>query len=995
MLNLSFCPLINEAAAQVAAIPTLEELYLSGTALTDTTLHTIICHHHQRLQHQHSHHQSLRYHQAGVEVQKQMDLTGSAAAASRVLRALHIDACHRLQSPLRVLAESCAVQQTHRQKVQPGWWTGLVDFRASSAAPRRHRRSGSLEDTDGHDDKGMEGAELKGAGDDAAVSAMTRGVAAPLGESNAQEGASAPLKAGPDNDDDDDNDAAMAANAASSDAPGTLVGKRHASCENASTTAVVALDPPTLWCALTTLELHNTVLHGVFGQLGVLSNLQHLTMRQCSAAAAALDRRDRRQPQQAWFEGLERCSLLHTVLLDSCDAALIEGGNMRALAQLPSLQSLSLHHARVRDADVAAFVNAFHDSRRSGLLPCRLHQLSLKVCSRLIHMPAVATLTSLFVLDLSDTAVQQNFVDQLGLCASAAGRTHALQVLRLAACGSVRDANPLADLPALRQLDLSHTPVTTAGVARLRHCRALTHLSLKGCPAIAHVRDVMAIPTLQVLNTQGANLRETVRRAPADGDDEHYHHHRHRHDSFNSNDDAAGGGRGTPRSHSFEDAPQDGFCDVFPEEDDLLRHSALHTLLLSHTRIRYVRRLGLLPWLVCLDLSATCVTDAELAKFVCTGLQQQTQTRHPQKCQADCRPTEWLNTEKDSTARRDSSGVPAVLHTLHDLCVMGDLWCSSPLSHRKSTSPPLRILSLQLCRSIFTVGVLGLCPWLTKLDLSCSNVTSMGLRGLRRCRRLTQLRLVGCKGVHDIRVLGDIASLREVDGSGCNVHSGRMIGDAWDTSGGGTAGPSSEAETTTRALSSQQHQQMHSDLFYDVKLTRAETTRLRRFIDGEVDEAAAAKKSCNIAPCVVAGLFRVFAGGAAVPVHINGRQLRRLVLDGCVNIHDGLAALGCLPVLLDLSLRNCHGITAASLDELAEVRSTEVKSERPDIANAASVSHAAFPALQLLHFSSCRLLSGSLRGLAGLPQLQRVYVDLCGITSLDEVAVPMRSRVVL
>lgn len=188
---------------------------------------------------------------------------------------------------------------------------------------------------------------------------------------------------------------------------------------------------------------------------------------------------------------------------------------------------------------------------------------------------------------------------------------------------------------------------------------------------------------------------------------------------------------------------------------------------------------------------------------------------------------------------------------------------------------------------------------------------------------------------------------------------------------------------------------MHSDLFYDVKLTRAETTRLRRFIDGEVDEAAAAKKSCNIAPCVVAGLFRVFAGGAAVPVHINGRQLRRLVLDGCVNIHDGLAALGCLPVLLDLSLRNCHGITAASLDELAEVRSTEVKSERPDIANAASVSHAAFPALQLLHFSSCRLLSGSLRGLAGLPQLQRVYVDLCGITSLDEVAVPMRSRVVL
>lgn len=120
MLNLSFCPLINEAAAQVAAIPTLEELYLSGTALTDTTLHTIICHHHQRLQHQHSHHQSLRYHQAGVEVQKQMDLTGSAAAASRVLRVLHIDACHHLQSPLRVLAESCAVQQTHRQKVQHG-----------------------------------------------------------------------------------------------------------------------------------------------------------------------------------------------------------------------------------------------------------------------------------------------------------------------------------------------------------------------------------------------------------------------------------------------------------------------------------------------------------------------------------------------------------------------------------------------------------------------------------------------------------------------------------------------------------------------------------------------------------------------------------------------------------------------------------------------------------------------------------------------------------
>ncbi|KPA78887.1 hypothetical protein ABB37_05951 [Leptomonas pyrrhocoris] len=921
VLDLSFCTLVDTAAVPLAAMATLEELYLTGTAVTDATLRAIAGPPPPPLQH----HRSQR-----------LEATTASAPPSRMLRVLHVDACRHAQDPF----DAFMVDHTLRSPSLQGGgdrWDGLAEFIASAAPSsslRQQSRPSSGEERDEEADD-VASSEEDGTTDASLESLQEHASAA----SESDGGVSLEVRLSPSH--------------TSEEAPQ----QTHVSFNPSRVAAVPSSSGA--WQALTTIELHNTILHCLLGDLGVLSSLRRLSLLRCSTTSTR--GRHRRPPYRLpWLTGLERCSLLHTVLLEDCDAALTHAGNMHVLAQLPSLQNLSLHRARVRDADVRTLVQALFQSpggQRSSR--CALQRLSLALCGRLTHhLCTVATLTSVRTLDLSDTAAAQDLVDLLGTCAT----HHSLQVLQLAACASITSVNPLAAMKELLRLDVSHTPVTTAGVAELRRCRALTHLNLKGCAGVAHMRDVLAIPTLQVLNAQGTGLHEELLTT----EDEE------------STDSAEGQGSSNLAVRD-EEGRQTTYRDLFPPEDDLLRRSALHTLLLSHTRVRRIRRLGLLPWLMCLDIGATCVTDAELVKFVCTGIRQSQPT--PPRGTADKAKTR----AEDVTSRWSSAG-SAVVHRLRDLCRVGES-LSSPYLLPNHGGPPLRVLSLQLCRFIFTVGVLGLCPRLTKLDLSSSNVTSRGLVGLHRSRSLVQLRLVGCKGIHDVRLLACIASLREVDGSGCNVHGDRLMGHSCNSAGAADTGEAGATATPSSHLVP-----LHSDLFSTVHRQSVETSGLQRLVEGEEGHAAAALStpagSLLLSPTPALSLRRVYAP-----------QLRRLVLDGCANLHGGLAALGGLPALADLSLRNCHGITAASVAELGERRTQEGDDDDEEAGEGLNGSRTKgelrFPALQSIRFSSCRLLTGSLKELEALPQLQHVYADQCGISSLDDVAPSLRRRVTL
>ncbi|KPI87398.1 hypothetical protein ABL78_3532 [Leptomonas seymouri] len=907
VLNLSFCTLVDKAAVALAAIATLEELYLTGTALTDSTLRFIA-----RQQHE-QHHRSL-----------ESDTAAVPTPASRLLRVLHVDACRHLQNPVEAFT-ACRTLELSPLREREAWWKGLLDV-CASAAPRRRRHTSRVAEHD----EGAEGDALPREEDGAAEALME----------SPQEQASEAAQ---------DGDGSLEADLLFS--PMQDGARQRALVSSSKLLTAAPLSVIGMWPALTTLELQNVALHCPLGELGVLPNLQRLSLQRCSEAGAWGRRPSHRRPP--WLAGLERCLLLRSVLLEASDAAFTDEGSMRVLAQLPSLQDLTLRYARVRDAAVEAFVQTLERRGEQQHLPCPLRRLSLGVCSRLTQMSAIARLTSVRVLDVSDTSVQQDFVHLLGTCAT----HHALQVLKMAACAEITSANPLAALRELRQLDLSHTLVTTAGVAELRNCRALTHLSLKGCAGVTHVRDVMSIPTLQVLNVQGSGLYEEPVIAGCG---------------------VGSSGWATPGQVALA-PPLCGnedcgavYADLFPLEDGLLRRSVLSTLLLSCTRVCRIRRLGLLPWLMCLDIGATRVTDAELAMFVCTGMQQVRPPLHRVM-------RERADACKDGATQRRSkdSAKPPVMHSLRHLCQLGEALMSSHLGH---DGPLLRVLSLQRCRSIFTVGVLGLCPHLTKLDLSFSNVTSRGLIGLHRTQSLVQLRLVGCKGVHDMRVLGRIATLREVDGSGCNVRGDRVIGSA-DDAAGDAADLSGETGAvkmpTSHALA------LHSDLFQAISSPSVGTVGLRRLIEGVEGDAVAVfavHEHPSFAPAP-----------STLPIsHVCAPRLSRLTLDGCVNIRGSLAALGCLPALLDLSLRNCNGITAVSLEGPA---GGEEEAYVPRAARGSS--SLLFPALQSLHASSCRLLMGPLTGLEALPQLQHVYVDHCGITSLSEVATSLHSRVVL
>ncbi|TPP42613.1 Leucine Rich repeat family protein [Leishmania donovani] len=919
VIDVSYCPQVDAAAAElVRCLVELEELYLSGTGLTDATLRTVAAHLRSSGG---TPHDALLVTETGAPASGQTPHSPRPGGVRR-LRVLHACACRRVRNPYNALAPIAVMQRNERRQWRGGGvahgqscWAGLQELRLAAVdmGELHHEsdrsRSGSS-DASGTQSEDI-GSEV-GAATERVADAADEG--AGLLSSLLERGQGAALPQTPGR-------SLPVVSSSSLPSRGTAapVEKAGAAAKVTATTDVpraLTTPPSLLWQRLTTLVFTDTKFRCALGDVGRLPFLQCLSLLRCSVEEGARLGAGE-GAHRPWLSGLEQSALLHTVHLDGCSASAIrDAGSLQILARLPSLQNVSLSHTDIRDADLDVFVAALCESGATAPQH-QFHRLCLRSCGRITNVGAVALLSSVRFLDLSDTAVRQEVLDALGNSSAAQhpGGLHALQALNCSACSLILDLSPVAHLRHLRWLNVSHTPLSTAAVAALRFCAALTHLTLKNCAGVHHVRDVMAIATLEVLNVQGWRRSFMPGTPPYNFSNPLAHR-----------DD----------SHALEEGirSRSAVADVFPGDDEALFTSSLHTLLLSHTRVRRIRRLGLLPSLMCLDLNNTAVTDAELVKFVCTGVMA-----------ADKRASD----ARSPHARNP----PVVVHSLRarrlDEC-----------AGRGCRGPPLRLLSLQFCRRIFSVGVLGLCPHLTKLDVSSSNVTSQGLIGLHRSTSLVQMRLLSCKGVHDMRALHAIPSLAEVDGSGCNVHSGRITGAG--VRGGSGTHVAAGAESGSAA-----------------------------------EDIAAVRRATEGTSFLTIALLQA-STSLSSPLGLT-RGCQKLVLDGCVNICSFLE-LSMLSSLLELSLCNCHGITAASVAELISLSQWCSRASGTDSAQSVVVSSvlplsAPFPSLRTLRLSSCRNLTGSLAGLELLPQLRCVHADRCGITSVYDVIPALQSRVVL
>ncbi|CBZ29205.1 hypothetical protein, unknown function [Leishmania mexicana MHOM/GT/2001/U1103] len=991
VVDVSYCPQVDAAAAElVRCLVELEELYLSGTGLTDATLRTVAAHLRSSGG---TSHDALLVTETGAPTARQTPHSPSPDGGRR-LNVLHACACRRVRNPYRALAPIAVMQRNQRRQWRGGGvvhgqscWTGLQELRLSAVAMGELHHESDQSQSGSSDTSGSQsensGSEV-GAAAERVADAANEG--AELLSSLLERGQEAALPQTPDRSLPVVSSSSLPSRGTAAPAEKVCAGAKVAAA--ADVPGVLTTPPPFPWQRLATLVFTDTKFRCALGDVGRLPSLQYLSLWRCSVEEGGRLGAGE-GAHRPWLSGLEQSALLHTVHLDGCSASAIQdAGSLRILARLPSLQNISLSHTDIRDADLDAFVAALCEGGATAPQH-QFHRLCLRACGRIMNIGALALLSSVRSLDLSDTAVRQEVLDALGNSAAAQrnGGLHALQVLNCSACSLIVDLSPVAHLRHLRWLNVSHTPLTTAAVAALRFCSALTHLALKNCAGVHHVRDIMAIATLEVLNVQGSGLYDSDDEDEEEGGEaipgarRVSEHSRRR--SFMP---------GTP-PHNFSNplghrddsqALKEGFrsrsavADVFPGDDEVLFTSSLHTLLLSHTRVRCIRRLGLLPSLMCLDLNNTAVTDAELVKFVCTGVMA-----------ADKRAS-----DASSALARNP---PVVVHSLRALRL-------DECAGRGRRGPPLRLLSLQFCRRIFSVGVLGLCPYLTKLDVSSSNVTSQGLVGLHRSTSLVQMRLLSCKGVHDMRALHVIPSLAEVDGSGCNVHSGRITGAdvrggsgthlaagaAADGGRGGAGAKESGGRLSPLPLFAHAgdvpHMTaplLHSDLLQESGSTDDDIAAVRRATEGTLFRTTALLQASASVSC---------------PLGLK-RGCQRLVLDGCVNI-SSFAELSTLPSLLECSLCNCHGITAASAAELMALPQWGPWASGTDSPQSVEVSpvlprSAPFASLRILRLSSCRNLTGSLAGLELLPQLRCVHVDRCGITSVSEVVAALQSRVVL
>ncbi|CBZ36553.1 hypothetical protein, unknown function [Leishmania donovani] len=991
VIDVSYCPQVDAAAAElVRCLVELEELYLSGTGLTDATLRTVAAHLRSSGG---TPHDALLVTETGAPASGQTPHSPRPGGVRR-LRVLHACACRRVRNPYNALAPIAVMQRNERRQWRGGGvahgqscWAGLQELRLAAVdmGELHHEsdrsRSGSS-DASGTQSEDI-GSEV-GAATERVADAADEG--AGLLSSLLERGQGAALPQTPGR-------SLPVVSSSSLPSRGTAapVEKAGAAAKVTATTDVpraLTTPPSLLWQRLTTLVFTDTKFRCALGDVGRLPFLQCLSLLRCSVEEGARLGAGE-GAHRPWLSGLEQSALLHTVHLDGCSASAIrDAGSLQILARLPSLQNVSLSHTDIRDADLDVFVAALCESGATAPQH-QFHRLCLRSCGRITNVGAVALLSSVRFLDLSDTAVRQEVLDALGNSSAAQhpGGLHALQALNCSACSLILDLSPVAHLRHLRWLNVSHTPLSTAAVAALRFCAALTHLTLKNCAGVHHVRDVMAIATLEVLNVQGSGLY--------DGDDE---------DEEEGEEAIPGAERatehswrrsfmpGTPPynfsnplahrddSHALEEGirSRSAVADVFPGDDEALFTSSLHTLLLSHTRVRRIRRLGLLPSLMCLDLNNTAVTDAELVKFVCTGVMA-----------ADKRASD----ARSPHARNP----PVVVHSLRarrlDEC-----------AGRGCRGPPLRLLSLQFCRRIFSVGVLGLCPHLTKLDVSSSNVTSQGLIGLHRSTSLVQMRLLSCKGVHDMRALHAIPSLAEVDGSGCNVHSGRITGAGVRGGSGTHVAAGAVADGGRRGAEAKESGGRLSPLplfAHGGNVTHMAAPLLRSDLLQEsgsaAEDIAAVRRATEGTSFLTIALLQA-STSLSSPLGLT-RGCQKLVLDGCVNICSFLE-LSMLSSLLELSLCNCHGITAASVAELISLSQWCSRASGTDSAQSVVVSSvlplsAPFPSLRTLRLSSCRNLTGSLAGLELLPQLRCVHADRCGITSVYDVIPALQSRVVL
>jgi Leucine-rich repeat (LRR) protein len=475
--------------------------------------------------------------------------------------------------------------------------------------------------------------------------------------------------------------------------------------------------------ALRELILRNTaVTNESFAGLDrLLGRLHKLDLRHCKqltaisnlAPCASLRELDLSYSGVKHLEGLDKLIALETLTIEHATNFIKDWSVLRRCPQLIALTA-ELND----DAYSADDIQAMVDSAAHCLVRWRLHSSSRVLRStgavlEAVRLPCFLRCAFLRELDLSGAALTNASVESLA-------QMPALEMLNLRG-KRIDDVRTLAGCPALRDLRLSSTSVTTEGIIGLERIVTLEKLDLIDCPHLTSVTNLRHCAALRQLNFECSPI-------------------------------TTAGIEGLERILTLTTLSLQ--CD-FVTNVSALRHSpSLRELNIAGTQVTGAEIAGLeeigtleqLDAAGCeklvnvttlkrcralrvLNLANTGVTDASMAALACVATLETLNLSH-------CR---WI---------RDVSGLSGSVALrelklnrtgVHDTGIAG-----------LERIPTLTKLELVLCDAVTNVTHLARSKSLRRLILCSSAVTDAGIAGIERAPMLEFLDLRSCCGIRDV-----------------------------------------------------------------------------------------------------------------------------------------------------------------------------------------------------------------------------------------------------
>ena len=201
---------------------------------------------------------------------------------------------------------------------------------------------------------------------------------------------------------------------------------------------------------------------------------------------------------------------LHTLDLRGCQRVT----DVSALAGCTSLHTLNLSNTNVDDEALNKLANSESHLESLDLSECKitkniltaisncqnLKTLILRSCQSVTDVSALAGCASLHTLNLSNTNVDDDDLNEL---ANSESLKNSLHTLNLSGCSGVTNVSTLAGCTSLHTLNLSNTNIDDEALKELAKLPNLHTLNLSGCSGVTNVSTLAGCASLHTLDLTG------------------------------------------------------------------------------------------------------------------------------------------------------------------------------------------------------------------------------------------------------------------------------------------------------------------------------------------------------------------------------------------------------------------------------------------------------------------------------------------------------------